>query len=494
MSDAEFRRNWRVFTLDQLEGLDWRGLVAAGGAVLACATTHVPASRPTAEEIKVTKQHLCRAPLGGAVDAALIAPPAFLAFHGRDAPGGLATADIDLWLVGDFTPEAAAAKVEHIDAVLRANAAKRGATVMVARTKHTLTFFGAYPFRCVQVVCAVFPSAAALLLEFDLDCCALGFDGVRVLAPPRAVAAVTQRTNIMRSDIEPRGHALGRAHKYATRGFGLVLPRSLPAPLSAARADDIFSAAKLAALYRAGAPVTAASLFRWRTRCGGAYYPRQPAQEPPQLWVAGVCAANGRQCHGMLDPRAQIFVAGIIPEDQAVFAAEVERDIIAQCGLVEQLYPAPGRCILAPAPDFPHVLPCATNYDEPAIAYGPPPENDNGRGKLQDLNQPPQRAPVTTEETAEMITKRQPHGVHLGDLMSLLQFSESQQCEFSPASFADARPVALRARVAVETAALPPLLLAGAQMAPTTLSGSAFGATWLLSAAIEVHDISSPAG
>jgi hypothetical protein len=497
VSAAEFAHNWRVFTLDQLEGLDWRNLLAAGGSVLACASTTRAAAPPAAAAKKATKQLLCRAQMHG-VDAALTASPAFLAYHGRDAPGSLATADIDLWLVGSLTREAAAAKLAHVEEVLRANAAKRGATVGVAHTPHTLTFFSAFPFRCVQVVHALFPSAAAPLLDFDLDCCAMGWDGAQVVALPRALAAATQRTNVLRSDIEPRGRSVGRAYKYSQRGFGLVLPRELPEPLNAARADDAFSAAKLAALLRVGAPLSVASLFRWRAPGDADAFPRQPCEEPPQLWVAGFCAGGhlrGRQP----DARCVINVAGILDEERAYeqegggapLNAE-EADILAQCKLVAQLYPSP-RGARFPVPDFPHELERATDYGnlEPDIAYGPPLASDSGKGApppldlspayehspWEDRQQPPRRAPVSTEETAAMIAARAPHGVRVGALASLLP-----DCAFSAASFGDARPVAPRARVAVESVTLPPLPLAGAKAAPLTRSASAFGCSWQLSA------------
>jgi len=38
----KFRSNWDVFTMGQLEGLDWTNIVAAGGSVLACATIGAP--------------------------------------------------------------------------------------------------------------------------------------------------------------------------------------------------------------------------------------------------------------------------------------------------------------------------------------------------------------------------------------------------------------------------------------------------------------------
>lgn len=38
----KFRSNWDVFTMGQLEGLDWTNIVAAGGSVLACVSIGAP--------------------------------------------------------------------------------------------------------------------------------------------------------------------------------------------------------------------------------------------------------------------------------------------------------------------------------------------------------------------------------------------------------------------------------------------------------------------
>lgn len=124
--------------------------------------------------------------------------------HGFSAAGGLARADVDLWLVGPLSPEAAADKIAHIGAVVRANAARRGGREVVAvRTKNTVTFLSAYPFRPIQVVLSVFQSPLQLLLDFDLDCASICWTGERLLAPPRALRAMSRRLNILRADVAP---------------------------------------------------------------------------------------------------------------------------------------------------------------------------------------------------------------------------------------------------------------------------------------------------
>ena len=498
---AQFAFNWRVFTLDALAGLDWGGVVAAGGSVLACATTDAPPGPLTGRMRDTARQLLCRAKVAG-VDTALTSCPAFLELHGRDAPGNLAVADIDLWLCG-LTAEEAAAKVAHIGAVLTANAAKRGATVMAARTAHTFTFFSAYPFRCVQVVNALFPSAAAPLLDFDLDCCALAFDGQRVLALPRALAAATARVNVLRAGLEPRGlRSFTRAKKYAARGFALALPTEVAAPVDAQRADALFSAGKLSLLMRSG-EVSNAQLAVWRAAAPHAdLYPPQPALPPPQTWVTGIVSGGSmllRELSGPQDARGETYSAGIVQEDGSDEEREDpdSRDILAQCDLVARLYPPPPRGPRhAALPDFPHELPRPSDYGEgePDIAYGPPLAEDSGRAPLEPLDLEeavpdarlaggePRRPPVDAEETAAMLQARAGKRARVCNVGAL----RAGPAMFKAAAFPDAPPAAAeRARVTFETAALPELSLAAVRVAKQQVDTEALGAAWRLSAATQ---------
>lgn len=132
VSREQFEHNWRVFTMGQLDGLDWRNVFAAGGAVLACATVSPPTAAPNQALIQKLLSH------AGTVDPALSGSPVFLAFHGPNAPGDLARSDIDLFLHSLQSPEEAATKVKAIYETLRRNAEKRGSAVYAARTQKTM--------------------------------------------------------------------------------------------------------------------------------------------------------------------------------------------------------------------------------------------------------------------------------------------------------------------------------------------------------------------
>lgn len=87
VSNDVFEHNWRVFTMGQLDGLDWTNVIAAGGAVLACATTDPPpaeaSSAEAAAEVKRRTQLLLSQ--AGQVDESLSSSPAFMPFHGTES-------------------------------------------------------------------------------------------------------------------------------------------------------------------------------------------------------------------------------------------------------------------------------------------------------------------------------------------------------------------------------------------------------------------------
>jgi hypothetical protein len=524
VSAEQFAANWRVFTMGQLEGLDWRGVFAAGGAVLACATT--PPRQPRAADAARTAQLLCRAGINR-IDPSLRDAPAFLSFHDRAAPGDLACADIDLWLHG-LSPADAAKKVEHIGDVLRAHAAKRGAQLFAARTKHTVTFFSAYPFRLVQVVLAVFASPVQVLLDFDLDCAAIGFDGAALAALPRCVNAVTAGANVMRTDLA--SHSLKRSLKYAARGVGLALPTALRVPPSARGAADVFAVAKLGLLLARRAPLTLESAAaHWRDDAThGDFFPHASTDPPPETWTAGFTAPGGHfQVSGSHGPRGLIHVAGPdaeYDEDGGRYgkpahsstgaSASLAAAVQSACALVASLYGtlrrgvAVARTYEDEPPDFPALLRRPTDYGEatPDVPYGPPLPTDTGRGAVRplDLTPPdpfdfgaaPRRPPVSAAETAAMIAAfapppthpYQPAGITLAKTPEALRALLQGGAAFRPAQFADVLAAGDAtagdvARIRVQTDALPPIafpttgrLRSGAEALAVT--HAALGGSW----------------
>lgn len=125
------------------------GVIVAGGAVCTCLTTTV-------------------APL-----------------RWRTAPN----ADVDVFLVC----ETEAAARDKIRAICELPSIKRGATFV--RTPHSVTICSSNR-RNVQIILRIFPSVSAILSEFDVDACAVCYDGRGVFGLERAARALATRVNI----------------------------------------------------------------------------------------------------------------------------------------------------------------------------------------------------------------------------------------------------------------------------------------------------------
>ena len=241
VSQWQFQTNWRIFSMGQLEGLDWTGVLVAGGAVLACATTQ-PAKPRYGDKLLV--QHLLRhSPpsalnhLDGREDCAT-----FLALHSPESP--TATSDIDLYLYGgDSAAELRAKRVKVVEQILE-NGRRLGVEMYATRTPAAVTVFAKYPFRSVQIIVGAKAKCAAEVgLDFDLDCCALfldantrliaqGFvpvdDEARLLALPRAMLALNRRCNVLRADKNSYAKlATSRLLKYGDRGFATAITERL---------------------------------------------------------------------------------------------------------------------------------------------------------------------------------------------------------------------------------------------------------------------------
>jgi hypothetical protein len=86
------------------------------------------------------------------------------------------------------------------------------------RTRNTITIVSQHPNRHVQIVLRLYKSIAQILHGFDVDCSAVAYDGSRVWASPRALAACATQCNDI--DISRRSPSYeNRLSKYSHRGF-----------------------------------------------------------------------------------------------------------------------------------------------------------------------------------------------------------------------------------------------------------------------------------
>ncbi|KIY61234.1 hypothetical protein CYLTODRAFT_363128 [Cylindrobasidium torrendii FP15055 ss-10] len=206
-STSAFRSQWDYMTDGVLEGLDWSNIIAAGGVVLGTMLTRRDISTNWD-----TVHH----------------------------PNEWLASDIDLYLYGLELDEANQ-RIKDIAQVYQSNLAP-DAPFLIVRSSQTVTLYSTWPRKRVQIVLKLVQSPREVLLNFDLDPCAIGYDGKDVWMLPRFVRAIeTGYTNFTMDIIG--GHYLGdrkasretRVFKYADKGFGL---RFLPSYLSSLVDDN----------------------------------------------------------------------------------------------------------------------------------------------------------------------------------------------------------------------------------------------------------------
>ena len=139
--------------------------------------------------------------------------------------------ELNIYLYG-LDADQANQKVEEIFKVWTSNLPPDNQDTLVVKNVRTIEFIPDYPNRRLRVILRVFDSLTQVLLRFDLDACAIGFDGRRALMLPRCARAIETGYNVFTMNII-YGSFLGerysrretRIFDSADRGFGLrILP------------------------------------------------------------------------------------------------------------------------------------------------------------------------------------------------------------------------------------------------------------------------------
>ncbi|KAJ7482924.1 hypothetical protein B0H11DRAFT_1915004 [Mycena galericulata] len=137
------------------------------------------------------------------------------------------SSDIDMYLHG-LSPSDANEKIDHIFNVFRSNLPS-GMRILMIRNSKTITLYANYPLRRVQIILKIVENPRDVLLNFDLDICAMGWDGSNVWMLPRAARALESTIAQMQylhhgSNSGPL--FVGAAGKSATSGYGIrILPK-----------------------------------------------------------------------------------------------------------------------------------------------------------------------------------------------------------------------------------------------------------------------------
>ena len=192
----EFKSSWDCLTEGLLRHLNWNNVLAAGGAVSGCLTP-LPTSITSIPELG-PRMVECRK-----------------YFHDKFLPGS----DIDLFLYGLNEEEAEKKLLEIYDAVVAANPFP----VRAFRSANVITLVSKYPFRHIQIVLRLYNSPSEILMGFDVDCCAVGFDGERVVMCPRTNMAFRTQSNLVDMSRRSPSYEM-RLAKYANRGFEVMVP------------------------------------------------------------------------------------------------------------------------------------------------------------------------------------------------------------------------------------------------------------------------------
>ncbi|KAL0576150.1 hypothetical protein V5O48_005818 [Marasmius crinis-equi] len=193
-SQTTFDDCWIAMTGGVLRGLDWSNIFVAGGSVL----------------------------------GTFLCPP--VTEQGVHTLEDWTSSDVDIFLWGVSSDEAVE-KIKHVAQVYRANLPS-GRPFLVVRNSQTITFHSSWPIKRIQIVLKLLQSPSDVLLNCDLDQCAIGYDGTNVWMLPRCVRAIETGYTRFTMDLI-NGHSLGnrkatgrdRVFKYADKGFGIRFPQ-----------------------------------------------------------------------------------------------------------------------------------------------------------------------------------------------------------------------------------------------------------------------------
>ncbi|KAJ3108241.1 hypothetical protein HDU97_001775 [Phlyctochytrium planicorne] len=189
LGKEDFMANWRLFTNNSLQYLDWSNVFAAGGSVLSCL---LPMPETAIKTLMDRREYL---------------------------QTQFAASDIDLFIYGLNEDEARQKMIEIFDAIVAANPHE----VLAFRTPNAISIVSQYPFRHIQIVLRLYKSPAEVLAGFDVDVCTVGFDGKDVWSTRRGHFALITQCNVI--DITRRSPSYEvRLAKYADRGFEIRVP------------------------------------------------------------------------------------------------------------------------------------------------------------------------------------------------------------------------------------------------------------------------------
>ena len=189
-NESNFRVSFSATTYGALLGLDWCNVIVAGGVALASLLQ--VSNRSIGLEI--------------------------------NEPG------ISLYIHG-LQPDAANRKLHDIHDTWASNIPPN-AQKLVVKSAKAIDLITNCPERSIRINLKLYTSAIDVLLDSDLDACAIGFDGSRVLMLPRCARTIETGYSVFTMDLVwgcpregRRASSMYKLFAYAERGFGVrILP------------------------------------------------------------------------------------------------------------------------------------------------------------------------------------------------------------------------------------------------------------------------------
>ncbi|PRP86651.1 ankyrin repeat-containing protein [Planoprotostelium fungivorum] len=138
-----------------------------------------------------------------------------------------AESDIDIFIyntdvAGDLQRLSHTLKLSTKKIRMRHSKREEEGGLIVVKSKHSLTICCGFPYRNIQIILRIYKSPAEILLGFDIDCCAVGYDLERVWVTPRAARAIRKKYNLVNVTRRSTSYEY-RLFKYAKRGYSVMV-------------------------------------------------------------------------------------------------------------------------------------------------------------------------------------------------------------------------------------------------------------------------------
>nr|QBK87241.1 MAG: hypothetical protein LCMAC201_01430 [Marseillevirus LCMAC201] len=181
VSKHDFNRRVQLLSKGLLNYIDWNNVVVAGGCI----------SNSINGEIKVPNTQ---------------------------------TSDIDLFMYGLTEEEARDKIAELLQDIHRSVVDRFGGSTSILKNDYTITLVSSNNKEVkVQIILRLYKCVYEILAGFDVDSCAVAYNGHQVYLTDRSLNAFQTRMNIV--DMSRRSPSYEhRLHKYNSRGFGIYIP------------------------------------------------------------------------------------------------------------------------------------------------------------------------------------------------------------------------------------------------------------------------------